>query len=142
VSLSEIILLAGTFVLALGVSWMLIAPFFSSHLSPDEVNAAEGGDLQLDRAMLLRRKEMLLEALEDLEQERRSGKIETAEYQTSRAELQQSTAACLAELDALAQRDTTESARAAQKQPPGSAAPSSESEQNPAQEDDGVSSAA
>lgn len=96
--LIELLSIAVSFAFALGISWCLVAPFFSK----EEVFLGEGSEV-VAKETLIRRKEMLLESLEDLDAEWQAGKMLDEQYERTKAELQQRTSECIAQLDALHQ---------------------------------------
>ena len=78
-TLVSLIALALSFFMAMFASWTLLLPFFDSEeavVQPDNQSV----DLKL-------KKESLLDALEDLEQDHTSGKVSNEDYQSSKAEL-------------------------------------------------------
>ncbi len=100
--LTELLSIAVSFAFALGISWCLVAPFFSK----EEGFLGEQSDA-VARETLLRRKEMLLESLEDLELEWSAGKMLEDQYRRTKSELEKRTSDCLAELDALVASSTS-----------------------------------
>ncbi len=78
-TLVSLIALALSFFMAMVASWTLLLPFF------DGDNAEAKADNQTVDLKL--KKESLLDALEDLEQDHTSGKVSSEDYQSSKAEL-------------------------------------------------------
>ncbi len=93
-SLLSVIALAVSFLFALAASWALLLPFFESADTVTEV-ADRRGELLLKR-------ETVLDALEDLEDDHRLGKVSDAEYQESRVELTAQAAQILENLEPVA----------------------------------------
>lgn len=81
-----------TFILALTAAWMLVAPFFSEAAEADE----ETGE---QRSAMILRKEQLYSALEELEHEFRTGKIDSADYDREKRRLMVAAADCLKQLE-------------------------------------------
>ena len=80
-TLGALIAIALSFFLALFASWALLLPFFESE-SPE---GARGGDRKRD---LVLKRDFMLDALEDLEQDFRSQKITENDYQEAKQELE------------------------------------------------------
>ncbi len=87
----SIVFLAVTFLFALGVSWALVAPFFSGAGAAGEP-ADRVSDLQ-------ERRESLFRSLEDLDEELRGAKITPEAYEEAKSELMADLAQCLAMLE-------------------------------------------
>ncbi len=90
----SLIPLALSFLFALLVSWGVVLPFFQKG---GERRGISAEDQSL--ADMRQRKERLMQALEELEQEHLGGRLSDEEYQLTRAELTQEAAQCLAQLD-------------------------------------------
>jgi len=85
-----IIFLAISFLLALAVSWAILIPFFeSASPAPASDSASE----------LLIKKDVLLDALEDLEQDFHAAKLEERDYEDAKKELTSEAGAVLSQIE-------------------------------------------
>jgi len=90
-NLFSLIALALSFFLAMLASWALLLPFFEG----EEV-ASAGGERRND---LLLKKETVLDALEDLNEDHQSGKISDTQFAESKRELTAQAAEILRDLE-------------------------------------------
>lgn len=100
-SLFTLVFIAVTFLFALAASWALVVPFFSSE-GVDSIFSEEDSI----STELVERKERIMEALEDLEQDIAGGKISELDYERNKAELTAEAAKCLAEIDKATQDES------------------------------------
>lgn len=97
-TVESLVVLAITFFLALISSWALVVPFFQTN---DKLQGmAEPEQLFQD---VVERKERILQALEELEQEFLSEKLSEEDYQQTKTELTDEAVQCLKTLDRLKQ---------------------------------------
>ena len=101
-TLVSLIALALSFFMAMVASWTLLLPFF------DGDNAEAKADNQTVDLKL--KKESLLDALEDLEQDHTSGKVSSEDYQSSKAELTAEAALVISSLSPHSEVEEKESA--------------------------------
>jgi hypothetical protein len=97
-SLSAVVLAALSFLLALICSWAILLPFFEAERESDAGDTA-GRDDSLTQLRL--RKEAALDALEDLEGDYLSKRVEEAQYAESKAELTDETAELMNRIESL-----------------------------------------
>ena len=96
-SVFSVVLLAVTFFAALAVSWALLLPIFRE----PEDNKIDEQENQIARMTLLERKEILLQALEELEQDLAAARVTSSDYEKTKAELTRDLAQSLSQIDAL-----------------------------------------
>ena len=99
-SIISIVMLALTFLASLVASWLLLIPFFEERESSRGYQfegIAAAGDL-------LQRRELLFEALEELEFDLRSSRIDQEAYQLAKAELSAEAAKQLEKIDGLSSK--------------------------------------
>lgn len=100
-TVDALVVLAVSFLCALAVSWGIVLPFFQKQVQPG-AGAAEREQQLMDAAA---RKERIVQALEDLEQDHISQKITDEDYRLSKAELTAEAVQAYSECDRLAGRD-------------------------------------
>jgi len=86
--LNQIIIFVASLLFAFFASWFLLVPFFRPEEVLDDDTLGEMKELSL-------KKEMLMNALEDLENDKFSGVLTGEQYESSKKELLAETAQCL-----------------------------------------------
>ena len=93
-ALGSLIAVALSFFLALLASWSLLLPFFESP-STSSGQGANGGE----KNSLILKRDLMLDALEDLEQDFRARKISESDYRDAERELVAEAGEIFAKLD-------------------------------------------
>ncbi len=102
-AIASLVMLAVSLFFALIISWAIVLPFFQQ--AENQRGVAEHVQIVRDA---IERKERVLQALEDLEQEYLSEKLSEEDYQQSKAELTHEAMACVEIVDRLSGVEQTE----------------------------------
>jgi len=91
----SLVLLILTFLASLVASWLLLLPFFDEEYGPDDVRI----ERRIVAGDLLQKREFIFQALEELEIDLRSGRIDEYAYQRAKEELSAEAAMQLDKID-------------------------------------------
>ncbi|MFN8388848.1 MAG: hypothetical protein U0136_01000 [Bdellovibrionota bacterium] len=97
-TLPGLILIALSFFLALFCSWVILAPFFELQEAPEDVLAARKRDSLTELKL---KKETMLDALDDLEADFLTARLDQPEYERAKDELTDEAAELLSSIDSL-----------------------------------------